>query len=940
MVIPNFVKERQTEFGNLIESVFTFSSKKSHNHIKRRLKKGSDLLDRLDKLSHTHNHYIGVHPNRFTIGKSPEHLERLLADKKSLVDAGAHQCSLFANSLSTHVSDPHGNLIAPKDRLANCGFMIHTIEIDPPSNEEVMPFLDQQVSWCFGGGHELDCLMGQFYKTLSHYSDFRGLEVVWSGSKSLHIHMAFDTRHLDADKFGMRKDRLPEPEFWNLDDRYLRKGYSDAWSDLKELFISHFGHIEGIDPILRFADQYRRLPFGIRIAEPDHPLGIPEGTEILQLPLWSKFRNNGAGGKCWLHTPSRFMAADKQSVSYTDRAQIKDRYVPAELSEKFITELATLCEKLWGNPEHHPRPHSLSIVDGDAVIHFFNNAADQKPSSVMRGSFNTLHIASKQSIDPPTPLPMSANEMYHHFLDIGSLFQFKEEKKQSILERKFHEEATSEEDIRVALEKLCEVGAMNVCRAAILSNEGAGKTTALLKLIEVRVDADLGPIIVSCDSYDQARNKCREFNSSYAGGFLKGTLLKSFSKMYEDCFQNQQRIDQVRAAEMGYSSVIQAVYNTEPETVKVLEDAKKRMWANATGVVPVFFTVHHVVKLWHAEGGTRFWMHPRYTEYLQDREAHRSQIRNETEPQWIIFDEVNSDHLITVTPERDVNFARALTKRNKGWHRLSLKEQMDAFNAMNRNPDIAFKYIQQVIHQHYKDDEHLVEVDPDIEPFGINNKEDSYYVRCKGSRYYVKPDDWWAKLGPNTNITMLTTEHRIFSLLKWIKEDAKRNGADRTHFFHTLDLDKKDLFPLEKVSVDLVLNKHARKVDIDDLVDELFANDPNVKIITDMCDRNETLVTTHMTAKGSNAFKGDDVTAIFTYLSEPMYERLVIENILTGRNDMVKQYYVDLVNQSLGRTLGFRHTPNTTTTLILTPKLWKEIGTTLINNCRYHFVKK
>jgi hypothetical protein len=54
-------------------------------------------------------------------------------------------------------------------------------------------FLKTQMSWCRSSGKPIDAPLGGLYRELSQYADFMGITACWSGNKSLHIHVMFDS---------------------------------------------------------------------------------------------------------------------------------------------------------------------------------------------------------------------------------------------------------------------------------------------------------------------------------------------------------------------------------------------------------------------------------------------------------------------------------------------------------------------------------------------------------------------------------------------------------------------------------------------------------------------------------------------------------------------------------------------------------------------------
>jgi hypothetical protein len=93
---------------------------------------------------------------------------------------------------------------APKTRVTNSGKLVLTFEWDVADSK----FLDQQIRWSIAGSDKKSPL-DRLYAHLSRYWDFRWLEAVWSGHKSVHLHILLDSRHLSPSRFEGEFPRPP-----------------------------------------------------------------------------------------------------------------------------------------------------------------------------------------------------------------------------------------------------------------------------------------------------------------------------------------------------------------------------------------------------------------------------------------------------------------------------------------------------------------------------------------------------------------------------------------------------------------------------------------------------------------------------------------------------------------------------------------------------------
>src|SRR5260221_6024919 len=65
-------------------------------------------------------------------------------------------------------------------------------------------------------------------------------------------------------------------------------------------------------------------------------------------------------------------------------------------------------------------------------------------------------------------------------------------------------------------------------------------------------------------------------------------------------------------------------------------------------------------------------------------------------------------------------------------------------------------------------------------------------------------------------------------------------------------------------------------------------------------------VTTHMSAKGSNAYIDTDIVAFYNALSPALFAELGALNARFGCSDLVRLFYVDRFDQTAGRNRGYR----------------------------------
>jgi hypothetical protein len=76
---------------------------------------------------------------------------------------------------------------------------------------------------------------------------------------------------------------------------------------------------------------------------------------------------------------------------------------------------------------------------------------------------------------------------------------------------------------------------------------------------------------------------------------------------------------------------------------------------------------------------------------------------------------------------------------------LGMMARLEAFESYRKDGGaISFGEMLSIVEAHYTDQD-LITINPDLEPFGVNNSPNSPYVRIGGQQYYAKIRDWWTR---------------------------------------------------------------------------------------------------------------------------------------------------------------------------------------------------
>jgi hypothetical protein len=131
------------------------------------------------------------------------------------------------------------------------------------------------------------------------------------------------------------------------------------------------------------------------------------------------------------------------------------------------------------------------------------------------------------------------------------------------------------------------------------------------------------------------------------------------------------------------------------------------------------------------------------------------------------------------------------------------------------------------------------------------------------------------------------------------------SGEEQDDRFKVYDLGLPDS---SRDTVTVELQRSCKKETLAELVRAYHEADPHAEVIADMVKNriSDFGVSTHMSAKGSNAYIGSDIIAFYNALSPSLFGELGALNTRFGRSDLVRLFYIDRFDQTFGRNRGFR----------------------------------
>jgi hypothetical protein len=172
---------------------------------------------------------------------------------------------------------------------------------------------------------------------------------------------------------------------------------------------------------------------------------------------------------------------------------------------------------------------------------------------------------------------------------------------------------------------------------------------------------------------------------------------------------------------------------------------------------------------------------------------------------------------------------------------------------------------------------------------------------------------------------MLTTEGVPTRIIETIDRESANQGELQDDRFKVYDFGLPDS---ARDTVTIELQRACKKESLDQLVRAYHEEYPHAEIIADMVKNriSEFVVTTHMSAKGSNSYIGSDILSFYNALSPALFGEVGALNTRFGRSDLVRLFYTDRFDQTCGRNRGFRGEEGRDHRAVFPPRLHNWLG--------------
>jgi hypothetical protein len=803
-----------------------------------------------------------------------------------------------------------------------------TLEFDPPDNWSEADKLDAfetQLRWLRRAGDtKATRPIEAVLKWVKGFSDFRALCVTYSGGKSIHFHFVFDTSDLCATHPQLR-------------DQY-RPAFKVSHSILSDSFTSLLS-LKGCqpDPRLNEPERFRRLPNGMRhVSEgKKHLFDVPDGTDIQQSVLFEEVLAKAPKGA----TKRMFDPVMIQQLADTGNAKRSKKSPTSTVGSwrsqeehDFWVEQAKKLLSGQADAEGFPRASHFEMNGNTVMLKLFACEGDQNAGGVMFENSNrpifTGGKQPKQQVSIGLPLG-------HHMQKWQRQWS---RQNPSNLPKLAHQQVVtpiveSPVDLididRARCETSDEIRSLAHQYKTILIKgpTGFGKTYSLLRLLPELVRdyrkrelkaKEASPSFkrdhvrgarsaVATSSYDQAREKCDQFNAMHDPSVAVGIVFRSFNQLYSDALIavygddfKDHMITRETVSKTGKRSVLSAIRLTQPDIWDLMKtlhaDMLRPLQTAPKDAVCVLFTVHGVLHQWTEGGLSPLLSNPDFFETEVDQ---LWTLREQTALVVAVQDEVSDADFLRLSKLQTVQWCEELFADNP---EIWLDEYLHLSDA----------------HRHWK-------LFHDAAPQNTPSFQDVMWVRDNGlssanvagvgpveaychktgtpalkmyqpmhrSNFVYHKRFWWKGLARHT--FMLTTEHLPTNMYR----SATSDDPSAAIYDISIGVHPHGVAEVKTMATLPSTENHTLALDLREDRPDLFV------VANKVADIERSL--SPFSAKGVNHLADEDILQIMNFIDPSEYARLQTINVVYGLGNAIRLRHIDQFNQTAGRNLGCRY---------------------------------
>ncbi|MCI0661993.1 MAG: hypothetical protein L0220_13060, partial [Acidobacteria bacterium] len=350
----------------------------------------------------------------------------------------------------------------------------------------------------------------------------------------------------------------------------------------------------------------------------------------------------------------------------------------------------------------------------------------------------------------------------------------------------------------------------------------------------------------------------------------------------------------------------------------------------------------------HETHFTRLWHHPNFDPENPDPQR---ELRNLFVIAEVIFDELEIDEFLDCLSDTLFRRIEGIQTTYPAWKSMARADRVGIYGEVGYLPRVeTFEHFDRLMRLNLNEFDE-VKVDFDQIPFG-HGHEKNLYKGQNGRSYRLGIQKWPF----NFRIGFLTTEmltasvvEEVFekhSALAKVQADPSRlnepepephPGSEeatktRSRRLNLTRLDVPDPPLLYPITVPFFIDARARadraqKPGITQLAKEILGANRDAVVIANGTKGNVEGVQTFQVSKGRNDLIDKDMYIVVTHLAPEQYAELNIIGQWLGIPNIINMFYMDQINQAVGRIRGFRQSNQrqTKTNLITSKRLFDSV---------------
>jgi len=758
------------------------------------------------------------------------------------------------------------NAIDSEFDTINSGIAIITMECDEHTLDVLYEQLDNLSP--SSKNHIQKSRMYQFHNSLKRYGDYLGCNVAYSGNWSLHYHFIFNTYHLNKElctqsnrSLGKWKNNTSDATFYEM----CRLVFTDLKTEFEQFFELK------ADPALASPKQFRRLPHGTRLLDTrqinSHPFAsLTRTRKIRQTVLWDQLSSRS-------YPEARSMMFDdgKYQTAAAKPKPVRSGYrAPTSVFPELERQLDAWCK------ENFPGL-TLAHVDsykGEPRAKFFNGPHDRKAGSYVYGDMKKIILIGEHDFLEDFYLPISLNQWARCIADTVNIYP----RKPNGLEQLFQFQ-TKISDARTALSNLAPIILHGFNTFILCSSEGIGKSTRFIELLMTCT----GPRYVASISYAQSFEKFEAFKRS---SNMPAVFLRSASKYYSLACEELEE----KPVSIYDGSLIEYASNYQPNVFARMIEMRNEAWNGNKIDECMIFTVHALHKTWLKSLKAIAFLHPDFDIAQIDDSKYLMGLKNDLKPAYLLYDEIAPTDLIEFLTQEQYEAIKRM-QNSLDWDKATTTEKHYAYYKLTgEEQDTVSAHV--AVNVNLSDYEQIT-LDFNKEPFGKDNSKnvnDHIYKSYDGQPAYIHKQEWFKYAADHVAITTTETLPMLIS---------EKLGIKTLNF---MPIDKQTEIPFIK-------HDKAHKEGLKELARDVNEAFPGIFIVTNHAS-SLTLpnVCTHQGVQGSNLLSETDIAQIQMMISPQQYAYL---NALAAGIELaspIKHFYMDIINQTIGRNKGYRDT--------------------------------